>query len=604
MKYVSLLLTFLGVNAFGQFNITHVAGLADDAAMKIDGAYCIALSPDNAHIYVGGLQEQGISVYTVQGDGSLVYASSVSDIDLTGIIDLSFSPNGDHLYVAAQNAFTGTDNGKIIKFDRDSGSGALTGLTVEVDATPDEFTSPFTYKVRRVDVSPDGENLYAGSHFSISGNGNLVTFKRDVVTGSLTFLNNIATNGSSYGLISSPDLCGAYSLTYNDLASELSLLSFDRAGDIAAGEDGSLTLVQSQTVSDVPGINNAKGLGMTSDGLYVYVNGNDGGGASGAGRMNAFKRDTVTNILTLINTANGLMGGTSTAMNTLAIHPSGGYVVSVSSGNDGYEVYSINPATGAVTFENYDGLWGVSSISDAISDMFSNVFNLSGNVMYSTSEMGGLASGHVDWWSAYNPAQSITPFTGSLRCSLPVVTGMELSDFFGELTNEGISKLTWETLSETDNDHFEIQRSSNGVDFATVGTVSGKGTTNSLNEYEHLDTDNWNGVAYYKLKQVDYDGKSTYSKTITLRKDQGCEPLVWMNYETSKVYVSLGECGVSSLGSQIRIYDVNGREVNRMDQLSGNSFELNTDGLNKGVYFVSFKNGQKTINKKIIVGLN
>jgi hypothetical protein len=69
--------------------------------------------------------------------------------------------------------------------------------------------------------------------------------------------------------------------------------------------------------------------------------------------------------------------------------------------------------------------------------------------------------------------------------------------------------ISWATASETNNKGFEIEQSENGADFVKVGFVEGKGNSSSLNNYQ-LALNNAL-TAYYRLKQIDFDGQFEYS---------------------------------------------------------------------------------------------
>ena len=71
--------------------------------------------------------------------------------------------------------------------------------------------------------------------------------------------------------------------------------------------------------------------------------------------------------------------------------------------------------------------------------------------------------------------------------------------------------LNWVTVSEINNDYFTIEKSTNGIDFISVGTVKGSGNSTEKNEYSLVDAKPYNGVSYYRLKQTDYNGSFTYS---------------------------------------------------------------------------------------------
>ncbi len=90
--------------------------------------------------------------------------------------------------------------------------------------------------------------------------------------------------------------------------------------------------------------------------------------------------------------------------------------------------------------------------------------------------------------------------------------------------------LTWTTASEVRNAYFEVQRSADGVSFRALGRIGGAGTTSQSHRYQFTDVDPARyaaGTVYYRLRQVDTDGTSTYSPVRTLAmptEAMGAEP--------------------------------------------------------------------------------
>lgn len=98
------------------------------------------------------------------------------------------------------------------------------------------------------------------------------------------------------------------------------------------------------------------------------------------------------------------------------------------------------------------------------------------------------------------------------------VIPVELTGFTAEMSN-GLVVLKWETATETNNRGFEIQRKTGNYNWQTVGFVSGNGTTTQMSKYSY--SDNPVGITNlakitYRLKQLDYDGKTNYSKEINV----------------------------------------------------------------------------------------
>ncbi|HLO82128.1 MAG TPA: SGNH/GDSL hydrolase family protein, partial [Chitinophagaceae bacterium] len=95
--------------------------------------------------------------------------------------------------------------------------------------------------------------------------------------------------------------------------------------------------------------------------------------------------------------------------------------------------------------------------------------------------------------------------------SLPV----KLSKFEAELADKKV-ELRWETSSELNNSHFIVERSLNARDFKAIGEVKGKGRSTTKVKYKFTDINPVSGKNFYRLKQVDLDGKSTFSQVIAV----------------------------------------------------------------------------------------
>ena len=136
----------------------------------------------------------------------------------------------------------------------------------------------------------------------------------------------------------------------------------------------------------------------------------------------------------------------------------------------------------------------------------SPVINALTNVAVGVHTHGGCSSsgGNNNGTSFFNTAF----WTAVDEGNVPV----ELSSFNASVV-DGIVELSWITATETNNNGFEIQRS-NGSDFESIDFVDGNGTTTEPNAYSYSDKSLSVGTYIYRLKQIDFDGTFSYSKTI------------------------------------------------------------------------------------------
>jgi hypothetical protein len=127
---------------------------------------------------------------------------------------------------------------------------------------------------------------------------------------------------------------------------------------------------------------------------------------------------------------------------------------------------------------------------------------------------GGSATGNI------NTTGTVTSWSAS-SISLPFTLGytdqllpLKLLSFTAE-RRSGTSYLHWTTENEYNVNHFEIQRSDNATNYSTIGTVAGRNII-FTQQYDFEDHSGIHGIAYYRLKSIDNDGKLSYSKVIAV----------------------------------------------------------------------------------------
>ena len=99
-------------------------------------------------------------------------------------------------------------------------------------------------------------------------------------------------------------------------------------------------------------------------------------------------------------------------------------------------------------------------------------------------------------------------------CAINITLPVDLISFEAEREEDNI-KLNWSTASEENNDYFEIQKSYDGEVFTPIGYVDGAGNSNAVVEYSYTDSET--NKAYYRLKQLDYDGEFEYSDIVVAK---------------------------------------------------------------------------------------
>jgi hypothetical protein len=168
---------------------------------------------------------------------------------------------------------------------------------------------------------------------------------------------------------------------------------------------------------------------------------------------------------------------------------------------------------------------------------------------------------------------------------------------------KGQSTLTWGTAAETNNKGFEIYRSADAIDFKQIDFVAAKspnGNSATAINYTYVDRGAKAGINFYKLKQVDLDGKSeSVEKIVKVDvKLATASILVYPNPATSYVSVSSGETDYKNV--QYHVYDLTGKKV-LSEMAKAPQQDLQIGALAAGVYYLKItKNGAEINAAKII----
>ncbi|MEO6540676.1 MAG: hypothetical protein ABIN74_06795, partial [Ferruginibacter sp.] len=102
-------------------------------------------------------------------------------------------------------------------------------------------------------------------------------------------------------------------------------------------------------------------------------------------------------------------------------------------------------------------------------------------------------------------------FSAGAQAPLPGQLPVNLKIFKARAEENNKVKVFWTTAYEKDNAYFDIERSSDGVNFTPVGRVPGKNSNGILTDYIFIDFQSMKGISFYRLKQVDEDTKYSYS---------------------------------------------------------------------------------------------
>jgi hypothetical protein len=183
--------------------------------------------------------------------------------------------------------------------------------------------------------------------------------------------------------------------------------------------------------------------------------------------------------------------------------------------------------------------------------------------------------------------------------SLPI----SFVEFKANKKEDGV-ELTWETATEINNSHFTVEKSSDAVTFSSIATVKGAGNSNTVRSYAVTDAELKNGMSYYRIKQTDFDGKSTYSVVICFNYTPSTGLTVCPNPSNSGevMRVSIPDNGQNAL---IVVRDMQGQEYYSKVILDTENHQLvavNPEpALAPGMYMVIASSDNSIYSQKIIV---
>ncbi len=170
------------------------------------------------------------------------------------------------------------------------------------------------------------------------------------------------------------------------------------------------------------------------------------------------------------------------------------------------------------------------------------------------------------------------------------VIPVKLLSFDAAITPEQFVKLGWSTTSEINNKWFIVERSADGASFTAIDTVAAKTNVGTIASYSSLDKAPLAGLNYYRLKQVDLDGRFVYSKVVyvNLKKAPVNSFVVYRNPVSVQLSVIV-RSAVSQKGTII-IEDMSGRQVlkQQISLLNGLQWkDIDVHQLSGGMYNVS-----------------
>jgi hypothetical protein len=186
--------------------------------------------------------------------------------------------------------------------------------------------------------------------------------------------------------------------------------------------------------------------------------------------------------------------------------------------------------------------------------------------------------------------------TWSTSVTLPVA----LLSFSAGKTTAGV-QLRWTTAHERNNAYFAVLRSANGRDFEQVARIAGTGTTGAEQQYVYTDKVPLKGTAYYRLKQVDKDGKEKLYQVVTVQQGADRNRISVIAGESRSLIVNMHTGKAQA--TTVRIHSMMGQllTMQQVTLLPGdNSLRLAVPQMPAGTYIASMTTDEGTVSSKFI----
>lgn len=265
-----------------------------------------------------------------------------------------------------------------------------------------------------------------------------------------------------------------------------------------------------------------------------------------------------------------------------------------------YDLVEKNATTDAASDSGFTPVetpvWFKTTTSDFSPTMSVSATGIGGNAIDLTNNI--VSDGMTLGGTTYVEFEDISSFSGGTwaagagtvgaQNSLPV----EFADVTARRTDDNHVEVSWETSIEVNNEYFEVQHSSNGIDFDAVGIIEGAGNSERANTYSLEHATPVKGINYYRIAQYDFDGSVGYSSTVSIQMGEALElqlrPTIVENELTYDVGDRPAKMIIMSLdGSMYREIYIDGQG------------QLDCTDLQPGLYTITVVTGLQSVTKRI-----
>jgi len=439
---------------------------------------------------------------------------------------------------------------------------------------------------------------------SITVQGGILSIGNGGTTGSVTSNINVANTAAAVVFNRSDNITYSGAITNTGSVTKLGAGTLTLSG--ASSYSGATTISSgilrlsgaSERISNSSALNVASGATFDLGGQSETVASIAGAGtitsSAGGAVIIAHAGNASTTFSGIIQNGSGTVGLTKIGTGTLTLSGANAYT-GATTVSGGTLIASNGHALGAstaVTVNTGATLQTNASLSIPGSLSIDGRMNCNGfNSECLQLSLGGVAQTTLGTYGSTASTatfQNNTYFTAASAGFLALVSVLPVTwlDFTGQIDAEKVV-LNWKTASEQNNTGFDIERSTDGRAWSKIGFIPGKINSAVLTHYNYTDLSPLKGLSYYRLRQIDLDGKFTYSRVVRINNVNNGEVAIWPNPVTDLMNVEINQ-RYRNQKVYITVTDMKGTVLVSRIVTHGNS-AISTSGWSKGLYVVTLK---------------
>lgn len=221
--------------------------------------------------------------------------------------------------------------------------------------------------------------------------------------------------------------------------------------------------------------------------------------------------------------------------------------------------------------------------------------NLGFDVSVNDDDNGGTRDNQISWNDGTFGEWQNPSLFGTLQFTNCNPLPISLISFTGEKVGETVL-LDWTTIVEINNEKFVVERSNDMNHWEAIGEVAGAGNSVSLINYNFTDTNPLDGISYYRLRQVDFDGTSSYSNIVSVQTTAETSVSISPNPFDDVITIESN----SHEDMEISIYDVLGRVLYQTTRKGNDGILSIHPELATGAYIITVRTNEFVKQQKII----